>query len=61
MLVRCQECSQVIEVSALTEHLLRDCDKHENFTLCTRCTEAIKVEEYEKHIKRCPGIKTVII
>ncbi|XP_014807914.1 PREDICTED: centrosomal protein of 104 kDa [Calidris pugnax] len=51
MLTRCEHCKQVVEIASLTEHLLMDCDKKDNFGKCQRCSEALPKEELPKHIK----------
>ncbi|NXJ64900.1 CE104 protein, partial [Rostratula benghalensis] len=51
MLTRCEHCKQVVEISSLTEHLLMDCDKKDNFGKCQRCSEALPKEELPKHMK----------
>ncbi|NXN21401.1 CE104 protein, partial [Nycticryphes semicollaris] len=51
MLTRCEHCKQVVEISSLTEHLLTDCDKKDNFGKCQRCSEALPKEELPKHMK----------
>nr|XP_023030197.1 centrosomal protein of 104 kDa [Leptinotarsa decemlineata] len=53
MLVRCKNCSQVIEVSTLTEHLLAECEQRERYTQCSQCSEAVKTENYERHRGEC--------
>ncbi|CAG9813741.1 unnamed protein product [Phaedon cochleariae] len=53
MLVRCKVCSQVIEVSALMEHLLAECEQHEQYTQCSQCSEAVRNENFQNHIKTC--------
>lgn len=55
MLVRCQECSQVVEVSALIEHLLIECEKHEKYVQCHECSEPVKTEIFEQHSNQCTG------
>lgn len=55
MLVRCKECSQVVEVATLMEHLLMECEHRENYTQCSQCTEAVKLEDYENHGNSCIG------
>lgn len=60
MLVRCRECSQVVEVSALVEHLLMECEKHEKYVQCKKCTEAIKTELTKQHGSHCAGNKSNI-
>lgn len=61
MLVRCQECSQVIEVSALVEHLLMECEKHEKYIQCQVCSEAVKTEILEQHVIQCTGNLEILI
>ncbi|XP_022908235.1 centrosomal protein of 104 kDa [Onthophagus taurus] len=53
MLVRCKACSQVVEVSALTEHLLMECEQKEQYTQCSQCTEAVRLDEYNSHSDEC--------
>ncbi|KAF5301114.1 hypothetical protein FQR65_LT08944 [Abscondita terminalis] len=56
MLVRCIECSQVVEVAALYEHLLMECEQKEFYVQCSRCTEAIKLDSFDKHSSTCKEI-----
>ncbi|NWJ02931.1 CE104 protein, partial [Crypturellus undulatus] len=51
MLTRCEHCKQVVEIASLTEHLLTECDKKDNFGKCQRCSEALPKDELPKHIK----------
>ncbi|NXI28922.1 CE104 protein, partial [Sterrhoptilus dennistouni] len=51
MLTRCEHCKQMLEIASLTEHLLTDCDKRDNFGKCPRCREAVPREELPRHIK----------
>ncbi|XP_066493843.1 centrosomal protein of 104 kDa [Tiliqua scincoides] len=51
MLARCDHCKQVVEIASLTEHLLTECDKKDNFGKCPRCCEALPKDELPKHIK----------
>lgn len=55
MLVRCKECSQVVEVATLTEHLLVECEKHQDYTQCSQCSEAIRIDEIQNHSTECTG------
>lgn len=55
MLVRCKECSQVVEVSSLVEHLLTECDNREKYTQCSQCTEAVKINDFQVHTTQCIG------
>ncbi|XP_077007632.1 centrosomal protein of 104 kDa isoform X1 [Tamandua tetradactyla] len=51
MLARCDHCKQVVEIASLTEHLLTECDKKDEFGKCYRCSEAVLKEELPRHIK----------
>ncbi|XP_051027277.1 centrosomal protein of 104 kDa [Acomys russatus] len=51
MLTRCDHCRQVVEISSLTEHLLTECDRRDEFGKCHRCSEAVPKEELPRHIK----------
>lgn len=51
MLTRCGHCQQVVEISSLTEHLLTECDKKDEFGKCYRCSEAVLQTELPGHIK----------
>uniref|UniRef100_A0A8C5P1T4 Centrosomal protein of 104 kDa n=1 Tax=Jaculus jaculus TaxID=51337 RepID=A0A8C5P1T4_JACJA len=51
MLTRCDHCRQVVEISSLTEHLLTECDKMDEFGKCLRCSEAIPKAELPRHVK----------
>ncbi|KAK4884893.1 hypothetical protein RN001_001164 [Aquatica leii] len=53
MLIRCNECSQVVEVAALCEHLLMECEQKEFFMQCSQCTEAIKISSFNAHSPTC--------
>lgn len=55
MLVRCKDCSQVVEVSAMIEHLLMDCEKREKYVQCEGCTDAVKTELLHQHSSECKG------
>lgn len=55
MLVRCKECSQVIEVATLVEHLVIECEHRENYTQCPQCTEAVRLDDFENHANSCIG------
>jgi len=61
MLTNCNACAQIIEVSSLNNHLLKECLKKENYRQCKRCKESIYVEQYEAHFtaKGCMPWKPV--
>jgi len=42
LLMRCDECGQVIEIICLTEHLLTECDAKEQYEECTTSRMAVK-------------------
>ncbi|XP_057656102.1 centrosomal protein of 104 kDa [Diorhabda carinulata] len=56
MLIRCKECSQVVEVSTLTEHLLVECEQKERYTQCTICSEAVKSDKFQEHQPHCKDL-----
>lgn len=41
----------MVEISSLTEHLLTECDKKDEFGKCYRCSEAVLQAELPGHIK----------
>ena len=49
--------SQVVEISAITEHLLTECENKDKFAKCPRCLEAREKTEIDQHIsdKTCPS------
>ncbi|XP_063001151.1 centrosomal protein of 104 kDa [Elgaria multicarinata webbii] len=51
MLTRCDFCKQVVEIASVTEHLLTECDKKDNFGKCPRCCEALPKDELPRHVK----------
>ncbi|XP_034280121.1 centrosomal protein of 104 kDa [Pantherophis guttatus] len=51
MLTRCDFCKQVVEIASLTEHLLTECEKKDNFAKCSRCCEALPKDELPRHVK----------
>lgn len=55
MLIRCKECNQVVEVSTVTEHLLMECEKREEYFQCSQCSEAFKIIEKQQHANGCRG------
>jgi len=48
MLMSCAECSQVIEISCLTDHLLNECDFKDKYVECNISGEAVLREELSK-------------
>ncbi|KAL3287619.1 hypothetical protein HHI36_002088 [Cryptolaemus montrouzieri] len=58
MLVRCKECSQVVEVSNLTEHLVLECEQKEGYMQCPQCSEAVKSKDLLYHKASCKELTT---
>ena len=51
MLVACPDCSQVVEILNLNEHMLKECELAEVQRQCPRCKEAVHIDEYEQHVE----------
>ncbi|KAJ3585944.1 hypothetical protein NHX12_012351 [Muraenolepis orangiensis] len=51
MLRRCEDCTQVVEISSLTEHLLGECKGRGRFSQCPRCSEALPAQELARHVQ----------
>ncbi|KAK8373846.1 hypothetical protein O3P69_010527, partial [Scylla paramamosain] len=49
MLTRCTHCRQVVEVAALTAHLLGECASSSLYRRCERCCEAIAKKVFQTH------------
>ncbi|KAL7978561.1 hypothetical protein Chor_005543 [Crotalus horridus] len=45
------QADKVVEIASLTEHLLTECEKKDNFAKCSRCCEALPKEELARHVK----------
>ncbi|ORX61854.1 hypothetical protein DM01DRAFT_1331327 [Hesseltinella vesiculosa] len=70
-LTTCSMCQTIVEVSSLQSHMLTDCEKRHLLKQCTRCKQAIPVEQWLQHTlkntcqaytndTRCPLCQTVI-
>ncbi|XP_065061516.1 centrosomal protein of 104 kDa-like isoform X2 [Rhopilema esculentum] len=59
MLKKCNNCSQVIEICNLNEHLLTECERKADFKKCPRCQEAIAKPQLDSHVKAkaCPATR----
>ncbi|KAH6598662.1 hypothetical protein BASA50_003697 [Batrachochytrium salamandrivorans] len=59
LLTKCPNCGLITEVTALTRHLLKDCDDAATMRLCSRCNEAVHKKEFKAHTsqKRCTASK----
>lgn len=49
MLTNCNACGQIIEVSALNAHLLKECVKKDQYKQCKRCRESIHIDLFADH------------
>lgn len=57
LLMRCENCSEVIEIMTLRHHLLKDCDFKDKYKSCDRCLEVVEIEFLEHHISGSTCIK----
>ncbi|XP_073987115.1 centrosomal protein of 104 kDa isoform X2 [Rhodnius prolixus] len=55
MLTRCVHCEEVLEVTGVHRHLLRDCELKSIYRGCEKCNEAISVDMFENHVQDCSG------
>ncbi|XP_038061294.1 centrosomal protein of 104 kDa-like isoform X2 [Patiria miniata] len=51
VLKRCNSCKQVVEISALNNHLLTECEGRAKHAKCIRCTETHLKNEVERYVK----------
>ena len=49
MLMQCDNCKQIIEISNLNNHLLNECDFKEKYTKCNRCKLVVEKEGLSEH------------
>ncbi|CEP16010.1 hypothetical protein [Parasitella parasitica] len=49
VLTNCPMCQIITEISSLNEHMLEDCEKKHLIKQCTRCRQAIPVEQWLQH------------
>ncbi|XP_035781687.1 centrosomal protein of 104 kDa-like isoform X2 [Anopheles albimanus] len=50
VLTKCPQCSQILEVAALTGHLVNECEAKVSYLTCERCTESVHKDLYECHL-----------
>ncbi|VVC35365.1 Armadillo-type fold,TOG domain,Armadillo-like helical,Galactose-binding domain-like [Cinara cedri] len=50
LLMRCEQCSEVIEIMGLRHHLIKDCDFRDKYKTCDLCLEVVEIEFLEHHI-----------
>ncbi|CAO3685436.1 unnamed protein product [Rhizopus stolonifer] len=58
VLTCCPMCKEIYEISTLNEHLFQECDKKHLIKECTRCHQAIPVEQWLQHSLKqtCPNL-----
>ncbi|KAL0137140.1 hypothetical protein V8B55DRAFT_1545819 [Mucor lusitanicus] len=49
VLTNCPMCQIITEIPTLNEHMLEDCDRRHLIKKCTRCAQAIPVEQWLQH------------
>ena len=49
MLMQCENCKQIIEISNLNNHLLNECDFKEKYIKCNRCKQVVEKESINEH------------
>ena len=49
MLMQCENCKQIIEISNLNNHLLNECDFKENYIKCNRCKQVVEKNSLNEH------------
>lgn len=50
LLMHCPECTLVIEITDLNNHLVSECASKEDFKTCLNCKGSFHREEFEKHV-----------
>ncbi|XP_055642781.1 centrosomal protein of 104 kDa isoform X2 [Toxorhynchites rutilus septentrionalis] len=50
VLTKCPQCSQILEVAALSPHLINECEAKTSYVTCERCTESVHKDLYEYHM-----------
>ncbi|XP_065080459.1 centrosomal protein of 104 kDa isoform X2 [Ochlerotatus camptorhynchus] len=50
VLTKCPQCSQILEVAALSPHLINECEAKASYVTCERCTESVHKDLYEYHM-----------
>ena len=49
VLTPCAQCTQIVEIAALSEHLLTECEHRAEFEQCAVCGEAVRPADLEAH------------
>ena len=49
MLMQCDNCKQIIEISNLNNHLLNECDFKEKYIKCNRCKQVVEKDTINEH------------
>ena len=51
MLTNCPGCTQIIEISVVNNHLIKECTEKALYKKCKTCKESFHKDEIEKHEK----------
>ena len=49
MLMQCDNCKQIIEISNLNNHLLNECDFKEKYIKCNKCKQVVEKDSINEH------------
>ena len=49
MLMQCNNCKQIIEISNLNNHLLNECDFKDKYIKCNKCKQVVEKENLNEH------------
>ena len=49
MLMQCNNCKQIIEISNLNNHLLNECDFKEKYIKCNKCKQVVEKDSINEH------------
>ena len=49
MLMQCNNCKQIIEISNLNNHLLNECDFKDKFLKCNKCKQVVEKDSINDH------------
>ncbi|EDV23945.1 uncharacterized protein TRIADDRAFT_57690 [Trichoplax adhaerens] len=58
MLMKCQHCTQVVEISNMNDHLTSECESKEKFTNCPTCGKAVLSDTLQQHENSSDCIKS---
>jgi centrosomal protein CEP104 len=61
MLTNCNGCGQIIEISAINNHLIKECSEKALYKQCKKCKESFHKDGYDPHVKeaKCQPAKSL--